>query len=86
MVARNTIEAILSLQNFDIMEDLGTIIYLGFFIAGTDETSENNCMILQIETINEVTTRKFALGINYEKKCSWSSRTNYSYHYAIKNL
>lgn len=86
MAARNTIEAILSLQNFDIMEDLGTIIYLGFFKSGTDETGEDNCMILKIETIDKVTTRKFALGINYDKQCTWSSRENYSYHYALKNL
>lgn len=85
-MGRNTIESILSFQNFDIMEDLGTTIYLGFFVSGTDETEENNCMILKIETENQTTSRKFALGINYEKKCTWANRGNYSYHYGLKNL
>lgn len=70
----------------DIIEDLGNVIYQGYFQVGTDETEENNCLIIKIETIGTISTRKFADGVNYECSKTWNDKGTYDYLFASKNI
>ncbi len=86
MRIRNSIEAMLSNGSPDIVEDLGNVIYQGYFIPKTNETQSNNCMIIKIETTGKISTRKFANGINYDNVLTWENRADYSYSFASKDI
>ena len=43
-------------------------------------------MIIKIEKVGNITTRKFAKGINYEKSCTWAERADLEYLFKLKNL
>ena len=40
--------------------------------------------IMKIEKIGNITTRKYAKGINYEKTCTWSERATLDYKFKLK--
>ena len=86
MSFRNITEALLSNGSPDIVEDLGNIIYQGYFQPKTNELQHNNCMIIKLETIGDISTRKFAKGINYEKTLTWEDRADYDYLFPTKEI
>lgn len=83
---RNPADALGRYNSPDIIEDLGNVIYQGYFQVGTDETEENNCLIIKIETVGTTSKRTFAEGVNYECSKTWNNRKNYNYSFGLKNI
>lgn len=82
----STIEALLIYNAPDIVEKKDWGFYLGYFKRGTDETGTRNCMIIEMRTSGEVTTRKFAEGVNFDTIHTWAERENYTYKYGLRNI
>jgi hypothetical protein len=67
-------------DGWSILDDQGAIVYYGFPKASPDDDTDPDCSILKVETIGNVTTRKWAGG-SLEKNLSWSLRTTYDYYF-----
>ena len=82
----NNIDALVVANTPDIAEKTDFGYYLGYFEKGTDETGEFNCMIIEMRTEGQTTTRKYAEGVNYDTRMTWSKRAEYTYKYGAKNI
>lgn len=82
----NNMDLLMSANAPDIVDRTDFGFYLGYFIPGTDETGERNCMIIEMRTTDNITTRKYAQGINYDMRLTWAKRAGYSYRYGDKNI
>ena len=82
----NNIDAEMIYNAPDIAEETAFGYYLGYFIKGTDDTMENNCMIIEMRKTGSVTTRKFANGENASCLYTWNERANYEYKFPKKNI
>lgn len=82
----NNIDMLVSNNAPDIVEKTDFGFYLGYFTKGTAETDENNCMIIEMRTVGNITTKKYANGINYDTRLTWSKRTEYEYRFGDKNI
>jgi len=74
-------------EQADVIDEASeTITYLGFFRNGVVDENEDvdQCKILKIETIDNITTRKWADAehINYNK--NWTERATDKYTYKLK--
>lgn len=82
----NNIDFLATSNAPDIAEKTDFGYYLGYFQKGTDESDENNCMIIEMRTVGAITTKKYAQGINYDTALTWSKRAEYKYKYGIYNI
>ena len=83
----NNIDATLAYNKPDIAEKLDDGYYLGYFEPGTNgEYGTNNCMIVRMLQIGNITKMLFAEGINYKNSLTWSERENYEYKYKEKQI
>lgn len=82
----NNIDANLSNDAPDIVEKTEWGFYLGYFERGTDESGEYNCMIIEMRTVGNITTKKYAKGINFACSLTWSKRAEYEYKYGERNI
>lgn len=86
MEVANILEALSVYNTPDIAEKTDFGYYLGFFKPGTDETGSRNCMIIEMRQTGNITTRKFAKGINYKCSLDWGKRAEYEYKYYTQNI
>lgn len=82
----NDVHALIASDAPDIVEKTDFGYYLGYFEKGTDETGVRNCMIIEMRTEENITTRKFAKGINYDTRLTWSERADYEYKFGDKDI
>lgn len=82
----NNIELLVSTNAPDIVEKTDFGFYLGYFEKGTSEDDEQNCMIIEMRTVGNITTKKYANGVNYNTCLTWNRRTEYEYRYGDKNI
>lgn len=82
----NNIELLVSTNTPDIVEKTDFGFYLGYFEKGTDENDTDNCMIVEMRTTDKITTRKYAEGINYDTRLTWSKRAEYEYKFGLRNI
>lgn len=82
----NNIDLLVSTNAPDIVEKTDFGYYLGYFEKGTDESAERNCMIVEMRTVGNITTKKYANGVNYDTRLTWSKRTDYEYRFGEKNI
>lgn len=72
----------------DIIEDRGAVIFVGIFLAGTDENGTGNCLIRKIEQVEDQATGRIVTrvmypdGVNHECAHTWAERDLYNYKYA----
>lgn len=86
MKVDNILDALAVYNAPDIAEKTDFGYYLGYFEAGTDETGTQNCMIIEMRQNGNITTRKFAGGINYKCCLDWSKRAEYEYKFHKNNI
>lgn len=82
----NNIDLLVSNNAPDIVEKTDFGFYLGYFEKGTSEEEENNCMIVEMRTSGNIVTKKYANGVNYDTRLTWSRRTEYEYRFGDKNI
>ena len=82
----NNIDALIIYNSPDIVDKREWGFYLGYFAKGTKETDANNCMIVEMRTIDNITTKKYAHGENASFLYTWSERENYDYEFPLKNI
>lgn len=86
MLGINNIDALMAFNTPDIAEKTEFGYYLGYFEKGTDETMENNCIIIEMRQVENTTTRKFAQGENVLFRLTWTERRNYEYKFKLKEF
>lgn len=82
----NNIDLLVSTNAPDIVEKTDFGFYLGYFAKGTSATDEHNCMIIEMRTVGNITTKKYANGVNYDTRLTWSRRAEYEYRFGDKNI
>lgn len=82
----NNIDFQTTINSPDIAEKRDWGYYLGYFRKGTDENGKHNCMIVEMRQTGNITTRKFAGGVNFDAKYTWDKREEYEYKYPKNNI
>lgn len=86
MFGINNIDALMAFNTPDIAEKTEFGYYLGYFAPKTDETMTDNCIIIEMRQVGDVTTRKFAQGENVLFRLTWAERRNYEYKFKLKEF